>query len=402
MRVTIQKSDLKGVVTAPPSKSMAHRLLICAGLSEGRSKIENLAPSEDVLATIDCLNALGAKVSYDGSSAIVEGIGKKSRTKNPLFCRESGSTLRFFLPLCMFGEEMVLYGSDTLLKRPMDVYEKICEKLGISFSNDGEKITVLGKLSRGEFEIAGDISSQFITGLLFALPLLNGDSTIKILPPIESLPYINMTITALKRFGVTAEWQSENTLFIKGNQEYKATDVSVEGDYSNAAFFGALNSLGFDVSVLGLCEDSLQGDKVYGELFKKLDGENPVIDISNCPDLGPILIAVAAAKHGATFTGTKRLKIKESNRGKAMATELIKFGASVDLEEDKITVKPNKLQKPTTLLCGHNDHRIVMSLCVLLTITGGSIDGAEAVNKSMPNFFEKLNLLGAKITCESE
>jgi 3-phosphoshikimate 1-carboxyvinyltransferase len=233
---------------------------------------------------------------------------------------------------------------------------------------------------------------------LFALPLLDGDSIIDIIPPIESCSYINLTIRALREFGVEVKWQDERTLFIKGNQKYKAGEVTVEGDYSNGAFFEALNYLGDDVRTEGLREESIQGDKVYREFFAMLDKGTPTLHLADCPDLGPVLFAMAAAKHGGVFTGTRRLRMKESDRGAAMAQELEKFGVSVRVEENTIVVYPAEFHPPQEILCGHNDHRIVMALAVLLTKTGGVIDGTEAVKKSMPDFFDKLKELG--LDCE--
>ena len=402
MKLTINKSSPSGVVTAPPSKSMAHRLLICGGLSEGTSIIHGISLSQDVLATLDCLKALGAEFTCDGETVKIQGIGMPKCASEVLNCRESGSTLRFFLPLCMLSDsEKTLRGSETLLKRPLEVYRDICRDQGISFTNDGEKITVCGRLTSNEYSVPGDVSSQFITGLLFALPFLPADSTIRITPPIESLSYINMTLDALHTFGVKAEWTDGVNISIKGGQHYSPREVTVEGDYSNAAFFEALRCLGADVSVTGLNKDSLQGDRVYTELFEQLALGTPVIDISDCPDLGPILFAVAAAKNGGVFTGTRRLKIKESDRASAMAEELSKLGAEVKVEENSVTVIAASLHSPDCAISGHNDHRIVMSLAVLLTLVGGTIDGAEAVNKSMPDFFEKMDDLGVKIQYET-
>ena len=398
MKVEIKKSTPNGTILAPPSKSMAHRMLICAGLSKGRSVIHSIAPSQDILATLDCLKALGASYTYEDNTVIIDRITSLSSADKTLYCRESGSTLRFFLPICLASEgKTTLFGSETLLKRPLNVYEDICQNQSIGFSNDGEKITVNGKLSGGEFTVAGNISSQFISGLLFTLPLLNTDSIIKIIPPIESMSYIKMTIDALKTFGVMVKWLDENTLSIKGNQAYMPKEVCVEGDYSNAAFFMAMNYLGGSVTISGLNESSLQGDKVCKELFESLDKENATIDISDCPDLGPILFAFASAKNGGTFTGTKRLKIKESDRASAMAEELQKVGVKVDVLEDTVIVNPISFHAPDEVLSGHNDHRIVMSLCVLLTLVGGEIDGAEAVSKSMPDFFEYLEKLNVDL-----
>ena len=398
MKVKIKKSTPKGTISAPPSKSMAHRMLICAGLSNGRSVIHSIAPSQDILATLDCLKALGANYTYKDNTVIIDGIYPVPSSEKTLYCRESGSTLRFFLPICLAsGGKTTLFGSETLLKRPLSVYEDICQNQSIGFSNDGEKITVNGKLSGGEYTVPGNISSQFISGLLFTLPLLETDSIIKIIPPIESMSYIKMTIDALKTFGVVADWLNKTTLSIKGNQVFSPCKTYVEGDYSNSAFFMAMNYLGGNVLISGLNENTLQGDKVCKELFESLNEKSSAIDISDCPDLGPILFAFAAARNGGTFTGTKRLKIKESDRASAMANELKKFGVKVDVFEDTVIVNPLNFHAPDEVLSGHNDHRIVMALCVLLILVGGEIDGAEAVNKSMPDFFEYLKNLNINI-----
>ena len=252
-------------------------------------------------------------------------------------------------------------------------------------------------MQAGTYNVQGNISSQFITGLLFTLPLLDGDSTIEISEPIESKSYINMTLKALKDFGVDVEWKNENTLFVKGNQQYKCGEVSVEGDFSNAAFFEALNYAGGKVAISGLDENSLQGDKVYKSLFAQIKNGFSSIDISDSPDLGPILFVVAAMFDGAEFTGTKRLKIKESDRGQVMCAELAKFGVQSKIEENTITIYKSELKSPFEILCGHNDHRIVMSLVTLLTKTGGKIQGIEAVNKSFPNYFECLESVKIKV-----
>ena len=397
MRVRINPKPLSGRITAPPSKSMAHRLLICSGLSKGTSIVHGIAPSEDVLATLDCLKAIGADYSYDGDTVTITGAALNGR-EYELYCRESGSTLRFFIPICLVNEAQTkLHGSSKLLSRPLEIYENICSKQNVAYQNDGTVIELDGRLKSGDYKIQGNISSQFISGLLFALPLLEGDSTINIVPPIESCSYIKLTIQALAEFGVEVKWSDERTLFIKGGQTYQAKEVSVEGDYSNAAFFDALNYLGSDVAVDGLNPDSIQGDRVYKTYFEMMKKGTPTIHLSDCPDLGPVFIAVAAAHSGGIFTGTKRLKIKESDRGTAMAEELKKFGVSVRVEEDTIIVYPTEFHKPCEPLCGHNDHRIVMSMAVLLTKTGGEIVGAEAVKKSMPDFFEKINQLGAEV-----
>ena len=414
MRIEIKPSALHGTVSAPPSKSMAHRLLICAGLSEGESVVRRLAFSQDVEATIDCLRALGAEIRLDGDTALVKGTDvRKALGKTAvLHCNECGSTLRFFTPLCMLsGEERVLGGSRYLMTRPMDVYEKIARDQEIRFEKADDHLIVKGKLKSGVYEVAGNISSQFISGLLFTLPLLDGDSEIRILPPVESKPYIDMTVAALCQFGIEIEtslrgarqecratWQSQPIIYrIKGNQSYCPADVTVEGDYSNAAFFEALNYAGSSVKIDGLCENTLQGDSVYKILFKNIKNGIDPIDIADCPDLGPVLFAVAALCGGARFTGTRRLRIKESDRADAMRQELKKLGIDVEVGENEVIVHGGTLRQPTEALSAHGDHRIVMALSVLLTVTGGVIDGAQAVNKSFPDFFEKMQKLGAEV-----
>ncbi len=399
MRVKIEPSSAIGRITAPPSKSMAHRMLICSGLAAGESKVRGIALSEDVLATLDCLSALGARYTIDGDTVTINGVNPAAAPAAQLQCRESGSTLRFFIPIClMSGKDYTLCGSETLLKRPMSVYEDLCREQNILFENNGERIALAGCLRAGNYRVRGNISSQFISGLLFVLPLLEGDSTISITPPIESCSYINLTLQALALFGVEAKWADERTLFIRGGQRYAPREVCVEGDYSNAAFFAAFNFIGGDVQIDGLSENSLQGDRVYGKHFDMLSRGVPTVHISDCPDLGPVLFALAACKNGGVFTGTARLKIKESDRAAAMAQELEKFGVSVKVEDDSVVVYPAEFHAPTEPLCGHNDHRIVMSLSVMLTLTGGEIYGSEAVAKSMPNFFDALQTLGVKVT----
>lgn len=399
MKVKITKGKAEGFIEAPPSKSMAHRLLICAGLSRGTCTVHGIADSEDILATIDCLEAMGVRCEKKGTDITVTGTDiRKASPGRVLQCRESGSTLRFFVPLCLLsGFNAALTGSERLLERPLGIYKNLCEERKLLFSQDKNSVMVKGPLKSGKYKLAGNISSQFISGLLFALPLLEGDSLLKITPPIESRSYIDMTISALNMFGIKVRWKDENTILIKGNQEYCAEEAFVEGDYSNAAFFEALNLFGGNVEIGNLMSDSIQGDKVYGKMFKQLESGTPILNVSDCPDLGPILFAVAAAKNGGVFSGTSRLKIKESNRGEVMAEELKKFGASVAVYDDEIVIYPAKFNVPKEPLKGHNDHRIVMTEAILLTLTGGIIEGAEAVTKSFPDFFEKLTSLGIEV-----
>lgn len=400
MKIKIEKGTAKGKITAPPSKSMAHRLLICAAMSEGVSVVRGISSCEDVSATLDCLSALGIRATKVGCDVIVEGRDfRKVKPEKPLMCRESGSTLRFMIPAAMLsGQTTVFYGAERLMQRPMGVYEKIFSEMGLTYINDGRSIVVRGTLTGGEYNVVGNVSSQFISGLIFALPLAEDDSVIKISPPIESRSYINLTVNAVRSFGISVDWIDEYTIKIPGNQTYRPTDVTVEGDYSGAAFPNSLNLFEGEVEVSGLDPDSMQGDSVYKRYFEMLNNGVPTIHIGDCPDLGPILFAVAAAKYGAVFSGTKRLKIKESDRAEAMAAELKKFGTAVSVYDDSVVIYPADFHAPCEALSGHNDHRIVMSLAILLTLTGGEIDGAEAISKSYPNFFENLRELGIGVT----
>lgn len=400
MKIEIAKGVARGTVTAPPSKSYAHRMMICAALAHGCSQIGGISTSEDMLATLDCLSAMGVRTSIEGDSLTVEG-GAPQLTKDTLFpCRESGSTLRFFIPLTVaIGDGAVFTGTPRLLERGIGIYEELFSKKGISVTHTSQGIALSGRLEAGEFTIAGNVSSQFISGLLFALPLLKGNSILRILPPVESRRYIDMTVEVLSSFGITVTGVSENIFSIQGGQIYQPRCLSVEGDWSNGAFLHAFNRLSGSVNVQGLRADSLQGDAICLELFRQLDEDDcPVIDISNCPDLGPILFAMAAAKHGAVFTGTARLRIKESDRGQAMAQELAKLGVTVDVEENRIVVHKGAICAPKQSLNGHNDHRIVMALSVLATLTGATVTGAEAVRKSYPQFFHDLGHLGLEVT----
>jgi 3-phosphoshikimate 1-carboxyvinyltransferase len=397
MQVTISAGELRGTVAAPPSKSMAHRMLICAALAEGESFVHPIEDSEDILATADCLRALGAGIRREGDGMRVTGFVPSLAESAVLPCRESGSTLRFLLPMCLLsGKEMRLTGSGRLMERPQDVYEKLCREHGFRMERGAGGITVQGTLTAGEYTVAGGISSQFITGLLLALSTLEGESLIRILPPMESGSYLEMTIDAMRGSGIRIERPDDFTLRIPGGDRYRAGEKRVEGDWSNAAFFEALNSIGDDVRVTGLKEDSLQGDRVCREYLRVIREKSGAPDVTDCPDLAPVLMAAAAMAGGGSLTGTRRLRFKESDRGQAMAEELAKFGVETMIGENEITVGGGPLRRPAEPLQGHNDHRIVMALAVLCTRTGGTIEGAEAVRKSFPDFWERMGALGLK------
>lgn len=400
MIAKITPSYLSGTVIAPPSKSMAHRYIICAALSGGTSRIDNIAYSEDIKATLDCAEALGAKVQRGESYVIISGTDmREAKPESSLCARESGSTLRFFVPIALLsGNEAAFCGKERLFSRPLGVYEKIAEEYGITFQKSQSGLTVKGRLLPGTYRISENKSSQFISGLLFALPLLSGDSEIVLSDYPESKPYIDMTLDAMKAYGVQARFEGERRFIVPGNQRYKPCDMTVEGDCSNAAFFEALSLVGHNVSLCGVRDDTLQGDVIYKEYFEIIKNEkNPTLDIADCPDLAPILLAVLAECGGGKLTGTKRLKYKESDRGEVMRCELAKFGARVHCYENEIVVENTPLHTPDEPIMSNSDHRVVMSTAVLMTKYGGEIVGCEDSAKSMPDFFGQLSELGAKI-----
>ena len=395
MTVYIKPSKARGKISAPPSKSMAHRALICAALSNG-SEVSNIALSDDITATVNALKVLGASVSLNGDKVTLGGISPQSIKKASINAGESGSTLRFLIPLCMLsGADITFIGASRLFRRDLSVYEKIAKEQGIVFNLSDSSLHIKGVLRAGEYSVRGDISSQFVSGLMFALPLLEGDSFIKFDTPVESKPYIEMTVDMLKHFGIHIECKNDG-YYIEGGQRYKNFDYTVEGDYSNAAFLDAFNLLDGSVEVGGLNPDSTQGDRIYKEYFKTLTSGGSY-DLSDCPDLAPLLFALSAELVGAKFTGTARLKIKESDRAASMSEELSKFGATILVSENEVEIKKTKLHSPSIPLSSHNDHRVVMALSLLLSVYGGEIEGAEAVNKSYPGFFKDIKSLGIEV-----
>ena len=400
MIAKITPSRACGSVSAPASKSMAHRLLIAAAMASGVSTVRGISSCSDVSATVDCLRALGVKIEETGKDLTVHGLNmKNARPSRELYCRESGSTQRFLIPIALLsGIKTAVSGARSLMKRPLSVYEDMAREKDFLFTRENGLIFVKGPLKSGEYTLRGDVSSQFISGLLFALPVLSDDSTIKITPPFESRSYVLLTIAALREFGVFAEFEDEYTIKVPGNQKYKPCDVTVEGDYSGAAFLDAFNYIGGEVTVSGLLQDSVQGDRVYTELFPLLKTGTPKIDVTDCPDLSPILFTLAAAFSGAEFTGTKRLKIKESDRAETMAEELRKFGANIEVFENSVLISGATLHAPSEPILAHNDHRVAMSLSVLLTLFGGELHGAESVSKSYPSFFDDIKKLGIEVT----
>lgn len=399
MKVKILPSKTSGEVSAPPSKSFAHRYLIGSVLSRGKCVIKNIADSDDISATLSCIEQLGGSVTKDGNIVTVIPTNEK-QIENAVFdCKESGSTLRFFIPVVLAtgAKNCTFSGSERLLARGIKEYEKLFENSDVKIKSDEKSIEVNGTLSAGNYEISGEVSSQYTTGMLFALSVLDGKSTLKITGNAESRAYVDMTIKVLKDFGADVTEPEKNFFEINGKGRLSPGEFTVEGDWSNAAFLIALSRLLGTISVSGLNENSVQGDRFSSVAFNALDGENAEIDLKDCPDLAPILFAYAAYKNGGKFTNTRRLRVKESDRANVMAEELKKFGANVKVYENSVEIEKTQLKPPIVPLCGHNDHRIVMALSVLAAVFGAEIDGAEAVNKSYPDFFRVIKKAGVNV-----
>lgn len=399
MKVKILPSKTSGEVSAPPSKSFAHRYLIGSVLSRGKCVVKNIADSDDISATLSCIEQLGGSVTKDGNIVTVIPTNEK-QIENAVFdCKESGSTLRFFIPVVLAtgAKNCTFLGSERLLARGIKEYEKLFENSDVKIKSDEKSIEVNGTLSAGNYEISGEVSSQYTTGMLFALSVLDGKSTLKITGNAESRAYVDMTIKVLKDFGADITETEKNFFEINGKGRLSPGEYTVEGDWSNAAFLIALSRLVGTISVSGLNENSVQGDRFCTAAFDALDGENAEIDLKDCPDLAPILFSYAAYKNGGKFINTRRLRVKESDRANVMAEELKKFGANVKVYENSVEIEKTQLKPPIVPLCGHNDHRIVMALSVLAAVFGAEIDGAEAVNKSYPDFFRVIKKAGVNV-----
>lgn len=399
MKVKILPSKTSGEVSAPPSKSFAHRYLIGSVLSRGKCVIKNIADSDDISATLSCIEQLGGSVTKDGNIVTVIPTNEK-QIENAVFdCKESGSTLRFFIPVVLAtgAKNCTFLGSERLLARGIKEYEKLFENSDVKINSDEKSIEINGTLSAGNYEISGEVSSQYTTGMLFALSGLFGKSTLKITGNAESRAYVDMTIKVLKDFGADIAEPEKNFFEINGKGRLSPGEFTVEGDWSNAAFLIALSRLLGTISVSGLNENSVQGDRFSSVAFDALDGENAEIDLKDCPDLAPILFAYAAYKNGGKFINTRRLRVKESDRANVMAEELKKFGANVKVYENSVEIEKTQLKPPIVPLCGHNDHRIVMALSVLAAVFGAEIDGAEAINKSYPDFFRVIKKAGVNV-----
>lgn len=418
MKAKISPSIVNGKIHIPPSKSMAHRSIICASLAKGTSTIKNVAYSKDIIATIEGMRQLGAKIETYDDYVVIEGINDFNHLQsNNIFCNESGSTLRFFIPIFSLTKQKITFsGAGRLMQRPQTIYEEIFKAQGLSFIQDNETIIINDCLKPSHYELAGDVSSQFISGLLFTLPLLNGDSTIHIKPPFESKSYVLLTIEMLERFNIKVEWLDENTIKIKGNQTYQACDYTIEGDYSQLAFFAVLAAINHDLEITGVNHDSKQGDKQIIDILKDFNVKiEPInhgykvyqselkacdIDLANCPDLGPILCILASFAQGKTkIYHAGRLRIKESDRIQAMEDELNKLNLNISSTYDEIFIEGLTFNDSYQVYSAHNDHRIVMALSVLLSKInhGGLIEEAQAIEKSYPTFFEDYQLINGKV-----
>ena len=408
MKIKIKPSVLNGKIKAISSKSQVHRMLIAAALADGETAIFFDSTGEDIDATVDCLTALGAKIEKGNGCLKVTPI-KEAPLKATIDCRESGSTLRFLLPVAgALGVSACFTGSGRLPSRPIMPLRREMENAGISFSEPWKfPIEISGKLEPGAYQLKGDVSSQFVTGLLVALPLLDGDSTLRLIPPVESRPYIDMTLEVLSFFGIKIE-EKDNSFFIKGAQKYRSPEtLTAEGDWSNAAFFLAAGALGGDgITAHGLNPASVQGDRAIAQLLERFGAivtwaDNactvkpgmlhaiPEIDVRAIPDLVPILAVVAGVAQGTTvFTNAARLRLKESDRLETTARLLRSVGGKAETTEDSLIVTGvDRYHGGTVDSC--NDHRIAMAAAVAATRATGTVtlENPAAVAKSWPDFF---------------
>ena len=388
MDVTISPRRLAGELTVIPSKSQAHRLLICAAFSDNPTLLQCSETNRDIEATADCLAALGARIIRTDSGYTVFPV-ETVPERAILNCRESGSTLRFLLPVAgALGVDAVFTMEGRLPQRPLSPLWEEMERMGCALSRPtADTVRCTGKLHPGTYSIDGGVSSQYITGLLLALSLLEGPSFLEITEKTESRPYIELTKAAISLFGGDPEHPGEQKLHSPGT-------VSVEGDWSNGAFFLAANELGSHLNLHGLDMDSPQGDRAILEILPLLRGGTPRISAADIPDLVPILSVVAACNHGAVFSDIRRLRMKESDRVASVIAMLESLGGRAEADENTMTVSPARLTGGTVDSC--NDHRIAMSAAIAATVCTGSVTilGAQCVSKSYPSFWEEYRRLG--------
>ncbi len=420
--IKLDNSKLKGIVKIPPSKSMAHRAIICAALGNGVSTIENIDYSDDIIATINGMTALGASIKREEDKVTVIGAFNDKVKRNSVRlvdCKESGSTLRFLIPISLLFDGITKFiGEGNLGKRPLDTYYNIFKEQGIRFNtlNDGLNLMVKGALKSGEFILPGNISSQFITGLLLTLPLLEGDSKIIISTELESKGYIDLTLACMRDFGISVENNNYREFIIKGNQGYVSRNYRVEGDYSQGAFYLCADALGSEVEVQDLRRDSLQGDKEVIEILERMGAKfnfndnlscdvegdlvSTIIDGSQCPDIIPVISLVAALSKGKTeIINAGRLRIKECDRLKAVATELNKLGAQIEEKEEGLVIYGVQELEGGVEVWSWKDHRIAMTLAIAATRCKKPIiiKDYDCVAKSYPRFFEDYKMLGGAI-----
>lgn len=404
-----------GIVNVPPSKSDVHRAIICAAMANGVSRISPVALSNDIKATIGCIKALGADAVLENNVLTVDGTNMYKNKTALLDCGESGSTLRFFIPIAAVGNiNATFVGKGKLPQRPIGIFTEALPKAGtVCKTEGGLPLEIKGQLKSGIFEIPGNVSSQFITGLLLALPILEGDSEIVLTSPLESVGYIAMTIRTMKQFGVNIQ-ATEKGWHIKGGQSYKTCDYTTDGDWSQAAFFMVLGAVSGKVTVKGVAKDSTQGDKKCAEILARfgakvtqLDNEVTVekgelkaitIDASQIPDLVPVLSVCAAFAEGTTkIINAERLRIKECDRLKATAELLNNLGGKVKELSDGLEITGVSSLKGGNVN-GYNDHRIVMSAAVCAARSDEDITAtfAMSINKSYPDFYIDYNSIGGK------
>ena len=378
MEITIYPRHLRGEITVIPSKSQAHRLLICAAFADRPTQLNCTETNQDIEATVHCLCALGAQITANDSGYTVFPIQNLPK-KAELNCKESGSTLRFMLPIVgALGVDGMFTMEGRLADRPLSPLWEEMERMGCSLSRPTPNtLRCTGKLKKGEYVIDGGVSSQFITGLLFAHALME-DCTLTVTGKLESKPYVDLTNAALALFA----------------HRHSPGNVTVEGDWSNGAFWLVANSLGCTLSIHGISQDSLQGDRAIVDILPQLQNSNPVISAADIPDLVPILSVAAAANHGATFTDIQRLRLKESDRVASVIAMLENLGGSAVATEDTLTVFPAKFTGGTVDSC--NDHRIAMASAIAAIICKEPVTilGAQAVSKSYPQFWAEYRRLG--------
>lgn len=414
MRVKITPSKVSGTLQIPSSKSLGHRAILCAALSKGTSTIKNIQMSKDIEATLSCIKELGASYEKKEDTLIITGIHKETKESYHLDCNESGSTLRFLIPIASLKNRPITFtGKGRLLERPMSIYQKIFSDQHKTFIQQDQKIKIDQAIDAQDFVIDGNVSSQFISGLLFVLPLLDKPSTLTIKEPYESKSYVDLTISMLKKFGITIQ-EEKNKYIIQPNQEYKACTCTIEADYSQVAFFSVLACLNSTITAFPFDPDSLQGDKAILDIVENytFNGNQiqfdpkcaiaKTIDLANCPDLGPILCVWASFAKGCThIINAGRLRIKESDRIQAMEDELKKWNVDITSTQDSITIQGKESYSNDSIveIDGHNDHRIVMAMSVfgLCANSPSIIHDAQAITKSYPTFFEDIKRLGAKV-----